>query len=56
MIQILITNNSQINLVKAALKVVRKWKLIIEEMKGNKYKEYSNELKIEMKNKRMDLI
>lgn len=33
MIQILITNNSQINLVKAALRVVRKWKLVIKEIK-----------------------
>lgn len=39
MIQILITNNRQINHVKAAL-IVRKQKLVIKEIKkGNKYKE-----------------
>lgn len=39
MIQILITNYSQINLAKAALRVVRKWKLVVKKIKSNKYKE-----------------
>lgn len=46
------SNHSQIKLAKAELRVVRKWKLVIKEIKGNKYKEaeivreYSKEMKI----------